>query len=139
MGNSMNLHQYPVIMLAAGKGTRFYDKERNGNKTLHKINQSYPIFDVILDRLIMADVKNIVVITGFQSEKVQNHIERIRKKVHLKDIEVYGIVADKDYEKGPIYTLLTLKHKEHFLTQDLLTVIPSDTIFNNEIIKEIFS
>lgn len=60
-----------VIILAAGKGTRFNSEAADLPKSMREVH-GRPIFELVLDSLNFIDKKDIYVIVKFKKEKIMN-------------------------------------------------------------------
>lgn len=155
----MHLFECPAVILAAGTGTRMQEVEDIKNKTLLPIIQEFTIFDILIFKLIKANVKNIYVVVGYNADNLIRYIKQkqyLRKDLfvnHLKmakEVKITPITAQPEFIEGPIFTLLSLKIKDKNalipeIIKDLpskprfFTIIPSDTIFNSEILEKIMN
>lgn len=153
----MQVKDYPVVILAAGKGKRLGNQFGELNKTLLPLFNEHTILDLLLFQIISQGVSQVKIITGYKSGNLSSYIKSLKENFKHKrflasisqlflscDIGFYK--ARKDYIKGPLYTLLTLnklfpKSSDVQIKSDkfYFTVIPSDTIFYGGIIKQIFS
>lgn len=155
----MHLYEYPAVILAAGMGTRIQEIGEIKNKTLLPIIQEFTIFDVLIFKLIKANVRKIYVIVGYNANNLILYIKQkqyLRKNLfinHLKianQVNIIPIAARPEFIEGPIFTLLSLKDKSknELITEiikDLpdkphfFTIFPSDTIFNSELLDMIMN
>ena len=82
-----------AIIFAAGKGTRL-QKILNGEpKPLLKINRK-SLIEILVDNLKSLKIKNIVILTGFNSKKIKDKIKKDAKYTYYPN-----------YKKQIIYTL----------------------------------
>mgnify|MGYP001604455015 CR=1 FL=1 len=70
-----------AIILAAGKGSRLLDITNSTPKSLLPLKDNYTILDYNIDMLYSLGIKTIKIVTGFQSWKIEKHIEN-------KDIQI---------------------------------------------------
>jgi NDP-sugar pyrophosphorylase family protein len=129
----MHIKDLPVVMLAAGLSKRFNPEHRIGPKSLLPIDSHLTIFDAILNNLINCGIYEVSIILGYQSHSFKQYIQ---EKYLSKKIQIKPILANNNFIKGPIFTLLTLLDQTSF---EKFIVIPSDTIFHPVILKQIFS
>jgi HAD superfamily hydrolase (TIGR01450 family) len=74
--------QYTGIILAAGSGSRISNKF-NQPKCLIKINQK-TILDYQIESFIFAGIKEVIIVTGYKSEKIKDHVKKFRSKIKIK-------------------------------------------------------
>ena len=127
------------IVLSAGKGTRIANKYPSVPKTLIKVKSldDKTILELILEILIKSDkINQYWVVIGYQGNKIItyltqfiSHNQELRNKVKV-------INAIEDYEKGPLYSLLSVLSSKWISPNQFFLIIPGDTIFENEIIME---
>lgn len=172
MVEKMKISEIPVIILAAGKGTRLGSKFDGKNKLLLPFNEDYTLLDLLLYSLISFDVKSIIIIGGYRFGILKNYIRDLKQ--NFKGKKIFADISDKfaqcdinvirardDYEKGPLYTLLTINKfifekkfnsiirdeklsSNHFTSNHLrqskyFTIIPSDTVFSKELLQNILN
>jgi hypothetical protein len=153
----MQVKDYPVVILAAGKGKRLGDQFGGLNKTLLPLFDEHTILDLLLFKIISQGVSQVKIIAGYKSGNLLSYIkslkENFKNKQFLASISQLFLSCDiafykarMDYIKGPLYTLLTLNQLPPMNSHDQLkteetyfTVIPSDTIFSGGILKQILS
>lgn len=70
-----------AIILAAGKGSRLLNLTDSTPKSLLTLYTDYTILDYNIDMLYSLGIKTIKIVTGFQSWKIEKHIEN-------KDIQI---------------------------------------------------
>ena len=153
----MQIKDYPVVILAAGKGRRFGNQFGGLNKTLLPLFDEHTILDILLFKIISEGVSHVKIIAGYKSGNLIAYIKSLKENLKNKrllagisqlfltcDIKIYK--ARMNYKKGPLYTLLTLNqlppmnsHVQLKTEETYFTVIPSDTIFSGGILKKILS
>lgn len=168
----MKISEIPVVILAAGKGTRLGSEFDGKNKTLLPFNENYTLLDLLLYQLISFGVKSIIIIGGYRFEILKNYI--INLKQNFREKKIFEEISEKfiqcnleiikardDYEKGPLYTLLSIskyisKQKkdsniqiqspmsdrftsDRLYQSKIFTIIPSDTVFSNELLQKIIN
>ena len=72
------------IILAAGSGYRI-SESFNQPKCLIKINKK-EILDYQIESFIFAGIKEIIIVTGFKSSKIIEHIKKFRSKIKIKTV-----------------------------------------------------
>jgi choline kinase len=113
------------IILAAGMATRLKPLTNDKPKTLIEIKNK-PIIKYIIDNLLFYNIKKILIVTGFQEEKIKNYIK------NNYDSKKFVFITNKDYKKtNNAYSLLLT---ENFVNNDFI-LLDSDIIFEKEIIK----
>ena len=70
------------IILAAGSGHRI-SNSFNQPKCLIKINEK-EILDYQIESFIFAGIKEIIIVTGFKSWKINEHIKKFRSKIKIR-------------------------------------------------------
>ncbi|TFG19504.1 MAG: hypothetical protein EU530_05980 [Promethearchaeota archaeon] len=126
-----------VVMLAAGMSTRFNPEHRKTHKSLLQIDLDNRIFDLILNSLIYNAVSHINILLGYKANEFEEYLHT-EKHLNIKNIHLNSILANKDYVKGPAFTLLSLIPELEESTKNFV-VIPSDTIFHPSILNQIFT
>ncbi|MFX0018003.1 MAG: NTP transferase domain-containing protein [Promethearchaeota archaeon] len=131
-----------AIILCAGKGTRYGKFTRKIPKPLIKIKalNNITILHHLIRDLDNLKVFKIAVVTGYLSERIQASLEiLIKEHWNLKN-KLIIVNSGEDYKRGPIFSLLSiLKNKNIYKKDNVFIVFPGDTIFNIELLKEIFS
>ncbi|MCP4761205.1 MAG: NTP transferase domain-containing protein, partial [archaeon] len=156
----MKIIDFPVVILAAGLGKRFGGSFNGLNKTLLHIDDEHTILDNILYNIIDVGVTKIIIITGYNSDKIIEYCENLKISYQNKPIlnkiskkflntKIEVIKARDDYKKGPLYTFLTInryifegsKKIDNILSEehDFFVVIPADTILNRKILEKILN
>ena len=116
-----------AIILAAGMGSRLGVINENKPKGFLRIG-SLPIIHESINKLKKAEIKNIVIVTGYQSQLYDAYIEE-----NFQDIK---IVKNLDYEHTS--TLYSLSKIRTFLKDDFL-LLESDLIYDFSAISELLS
>ncbi|TXT67140.1 MAG: putative D-glycero-alpha-D-manno-heptose 1-phosphate guanylyltransferase [Promethearchaeota archaeon] len=121
-----------VILLCAGKGTRFGDITQRVPKPLIKVKKltNKPILYYIIYFLVKAQFKSIKIVTGHLSEKIEAYITSLRQKEWLQEIELELINSKDQYKRGPLYSFLSLQeNRVFFRRRTLYIILPGDTLF----------
>lgn len=135
------LQNVRVIILCAGEGTRI-------NNIVNDIPKSMIRFEIIDNRTILEDlihklidlkIDSIVIITGHLSDKIENHIRFLKKRIKTFKDKLYLINTGTDYKLGPLYSFLTFtKRKDLYESSKIYITIPGDTIFEDELLEIIY-
>jgi choline kinase len=101
-----------ALLLIAGRGTRLGKYTENSPKTLLKVGNK-PILFHIMDRLIANGLRDIVVVVGFQKEKIIDALKKeypginftfVENAIYEKSNTLYSMFLAKDYVKeGFVY------------------------------------
>jgi len=134
-----NSKDISVILLCAGKGTRFGEITSSRPKALLKID---PLDQVLLEHTIhqleQFNIKKIGIVTGHLSEQIRTYIPKITKDDEALRQKIVIIDSNDQYQKGPLYSFLSITHTEDFyIPNRFYLAIPGDTFFETEILKNI--
>lgn len=116
-----------ALLLVAGRGTRLGKYTENSPKTLLKIGDK-PILFHIIDRLIINGIKDMVVVVGFQKEKIIDALRNGYPNINFLFVE------NNIYEKSN--TLYSMFLAKKYLDDEFIYV-HGDLIFNKDIIKNL--
>ena len=114
-----------AIILCGGKGERLRPLTNKTPKPMIKI-KGKAILDYIIEYIFNYGIKKIIVATGYQSKKIENHIN---KKYAKYDI----LISDS----GSVDIIERIKNVSHLIKEDFI-LIYGDTLSNvniDEIIK----
>lgn len=119
--------QYNALILAAGSGKRISEKF-NYPKCLIKINTK-SIIESQIESYIHANIKNIFIVTGYQSNKIIKAISKYKKKANIK------LIHNKIYYKtNNMYSAFLaskyLKNKKFILSN-------GDVVIDKKIVKKL--
>ncbi|MGB9892939.1 MAG: NTP transferase domain-containing protein [Candidatus Saccharicenans sp.] len=112
-----------ALILAAGQGTRLSSICQV--KPLLPVCQK-PLIDWVLGALVKVGVSEVVVVTGYEGQKVQ---EYLKNQDHLKEIKL-NFVHNEEWQKE---NGLSVYKARHFLTEPFFLLM-SDHIFDSEIL-----
>ncbi|MFX0025222.1 MAG: NTP transferase domain-containing protein [Candidatus Hermodarchaeota archaeon] len=130
------------IILCAGKGIRYGKITQKIPKPLIEINapNNITILHHLIRNLDILSVSKIAVVTGYLSEKIEAYLYKlIKKHRNLKD-KLLTVHSGENYKKGPLFSLLSIiENKNIYKKGKILIVFPGDTIFDIELLKEVFS
>ena len=130
------------IILCAGRGTRYSKVTRKIPKPLIKINalNNITILHHLIRDLTILRVSKIAVVTGYLSKKIETFLDKLIKEHRDLTNKLLLVHSSEDYKKGPMFSLLSvMKNKTIYKKDNVFIVFPGDTIFNIELLKEIFS
>ncbi len=118
-----------ALLLTAGKGIRLKGYTENTPKSLLEVGGK-PILLHIVDRILNNNIKDFVVIVGFQKEKIINLLKTKYPDIHFKFIE--SLIYEKS---NTLYSMYLAKDeiKEDFV------YFHGDIIFNKNILKELLN
>ena len=117
-----------AIILAAGMGKRLGDLTRNNTKCMVKVN-GVPLIDRTLTQLSRLDLSRVILVIGYEGEKLRAHVGESYKGLKITYIE--NPVYDKT---NNIYSL-SLAKKE--LQEDDTLLIESDLIFEGQLLDKL--
>jgi len=116
-----------ALLLLAGSGNRLGGYTEKTPKTLLKVGGK-PILQHLVDRIIANNIKNFVVVVGFQKEKIINFLKDTYPNINFKTVE------NKNYQKTNTLYSMWLARDE--LKDDFL-YFHGDFIINKNIIKKL--
>lgn len=117
-----------AIILAAGMGKRLKDLTADNTKCMIKVN-GIRLIDRTLAELDTLDLNRIVIVVGYQGEKLKQHIASLDIAVPIEFVE------NPDYDKtNNIYSLFLAKD---YLTTDDTLLLESDIIFESGILQSL--
>ena len=131
----------PVI-LCAGKGTRLGKLTQKVPKPLIRLKSlnNNSILSYLIKNLINLQVNTIVLITGHLNEKIEAFVNSLINDNQKFQGKLTLIHSGNDYEKGPLYSLLSIiQNKKIFREGNIYVILPGDTIFERALLKEAFS
>ena len=116
-----------AIILAAGMGKRLGKLTRNNTKCMVCVNGT-PIIDRMLGQLTRLNLKRIVIVTGYEGQKLRDHIGH--RYDHCLKIEY---VDNPIYDRtNNIYSLMLAKDK---LQEDDTLLIESDLVVDDTLFR----
>ena len=119
-----------ALILVAGRGTRISKHTENTPKTLLKVGGK-PILQHIVDRVLANNVKDFVIIIGYQKEKIIEFLKTTYPEVNFKFIE------NEVYLKtNTLYSMWLAK--DELMNHDFI-YLHGDLIFNKNIIKNLLN
>ncbi len=116
-----------AIVLAAGMGKRLGDLTKQNTKCMVEVN-GVKLIDRMIGQLAQFNLSRIIIVVGFQGEKLIRHIgDRYTKQVQIEFIE--NPIYDKT---NNIYSLALAKEK---MCEDDTLLLESDLIFETNILE----
>lgn len=111
-----------ALILAAGMGKRLGEYTKNNTKCMVPVN-GVPLIDRVLRQLSSLSLKRIVIVVGYEGEKLMNYLSDRKESLHIE------FVINPVYDKtNNIYSLALAKEK---LMEDDTLLIESDLIFQD--------
>jgi len=129
-----------AFILCAGEGTRIQEYHKDSPKPLLglKAENNRSILELLLTRLFQQGVPKIIIAKGYQKEKIEEFIVQFRRNNGLSSDQLTAIYAGL-WKLGPLFSFLSvLEDKSVILKNKHLLIIPGDTIFEVEILRQIF-
>ncbi len=114
------------LILAAGMGKRLKDLTQNNTKCMVKVN-GVTLIERMLRQLDNLDLSRIVIVVGYEGQKLINYIETLDIKTPILFID--NPIYDKT---NNIYSLSLAKQQ---MTEDDTILLESDLIFEDSILK----
>ena len=119
-----------AIILAAGMGKRLKELTNNNTKCMVKVN-GVTMIDRMLHQIEKTKVKKIVIVVGYEGEKLKNYISTLDIKVPIEYVD--NPIYDKT---NNIYSLALAKD---YLCEDDTLLFESDIIFEDAVIEELLN
>lgn len=117
-----------AVILAAGTATRLRPLTNDTPKCLLKVGDK-PILEIIINNLLLNNIFNIVLVTGFEEQKIRDYISK-----HFPNIKVTYIFNDVYDSTNNIYSFWLAKDS---LLGDDIILLDSDIIFDHKIINRL--
>ncbi len=117
-----------AVILAAGKGERLSNTDEFVAKPLIKIFNISLIERSIKNLINNLNIKKVYIVTGFNHEKINNHLLKLKNKLSL-NVEV---VFARDWEKGNGASFLAILDK---ISNQRFYLLMADHLFDNEFYK----
>lgn len=117
-----------AIILAAGMGKRLGELTKNNTKCMVEVN-GVMLIDRVLIQLSKLDLKKVVIVIGYEGDKLKEHIDGLELSVKIE------YVVNPIYDKtNNIYSLFLAKH---FLIEDDTLLLESDLIFEDSVLAKL--
>jgi len=120
-----------LVIGAAGRGTRFKELTRDLPKHLLPIN-GQPFLKYILDNAISAGFSEIIIIVGYQAEKIQEFIAQQQFSVPIKLVDQIEKLGSEKYG-----TACLVECVQDIIGQENFTLMHGDTLFSATDLKQI--
>lgn len=117
-----------AIILAAGMGKRLGELTKNNTKCMIQVNGT-TLIERMLHQLECQDLERIIMVIGYQSQKLKDYIATLNIKTPIIYIE--NLVFD---QTNNIYSLYLAKN--YLLEQDTI-LLESDLIFENAVLEKL--
>lgn len=117
-----------AIILAAGMGKRLKELTQNNTKCMVKVN-GVSLIDRMLHQIERQNVQRIVIVVGYEAEKLRSYISTLQ--IHVPVIYVENKIYDKT---NNIYSLSLASE---YLCQDDTLLFESDIIFEDSVLDEL--
>ena len=117
-----------AIILAAGMGSRLGKYTKENTKCMLEVNGS-TLIEQALDKLDSVGITKLVLVVGYKSENLMQHVENKYKNVEIEYVEnpIYDTTNN-------IYSLYLAKDK---LAEDDTILLESDLIFEESILQKL--
>lgn len=136
------LEKITSVILCAGEGVRLKEITSKIPKPLILINalDNKPILRHTIDLLIKVGVNRIAIVKGYLGNKIDDFIDKLKQeRADLKE-KLVVVDASDQYKLGPLYSFLSItKTNNLFHRNYIYLILPGDTIFEYELLNEIFS
>ena len=137
------LEKITPVILCAGEGVRMHQHSASKiPKPLILINalDNKPILHHTIDLLLGVGVNRIAIVKGYLGNKIDDFIDKLKQeRADLKE-KLVGVDALDQYKLGPLYSFLSItKTNNLFRRNYIYLILPGDTIFEYELLNEIFS
>lgn len=120
-----------AVILAAGMGRRLGELTQNNTKCMIQVN-GVTLIDRLLNQLSsITSLKRVIIVIGYNGEKLKKHIEKSRNNLNIEYIE------NPIYDKTNNIYSLSLAKKE--LKKDDTLLLESDLIFEDSILTTIIN
>ncbi|MFX0103910.1 MAG: sugar phosphate nucleotidyltransferase [Candidatus Hodarchaeota archaeon] len=129
-----------VIILCAGEGTRLKRITKTIPKPLIKIESvtNNTILNHIINGLTNLEINQIAIVIGYLGDIIRKYISLLIKNNSSLQDKLIIVNAENQYKLGPLYSFLSItKNKSFFKPNNYYILIPGDTIFDINILKEI--
>jgi NDP-sugar pyrophosphorylase family protein len=148
MGNELSLlkndfkEKLFFVILCAGEGVRLKEITKYTPKPLIKIERfnNISILNHTIYNLINLEITQIAIVIGYLGDKIREYISTQFKNNRSLQDKLIIIDTENQYKLGPLYSFLSItKNKYLFNPTNYYILIPGDTFFDLNIIKEILS
>lgn len=124
-----------AIVLAAGRGTRLKERTEEKPKPMIKVN-TVPIIDNLIDGLIQAGLKNIVVVVGYMKDQLIDNLSKfkgvnmifVENPDYLTTNNIYSLWLAKEYMNEGFFLFEADVFCEKKLIGDLFNALHDNVI-----------
>lgn len=117
---------HTIVILAAGKGTRMLELSRDIPKHLIAVKNK-PFLYYSLINIKQAGFNNIILVVGYQKEKMFNFAEEYKKEFSLTLVDQFDIVGHDKYGTAcPVAAVESIMRSDNFM------VINGDDLYSAE-------
>ena len=106
INNSNN--KLKAVLLCGGKGERLYPLTDKTPKPLVKINDK-PILSYIIDHLEKYNIMDLIVLTGYKSNKIESYLREANRKPNIQIID-----------SGEVDIIKRIQDALHFIDDDFM-------------------
>ncbi|MBD3193933.1 MAG: NTP transferase domain-containing protein [Candidatus Lokiarchaeota archaeon] len=128
------------VLLCAGKGLRLGKLTQSTPKPLLRI-ENLPFQSTLnysIHKLLKYGVDDLIIITGYLGDKIDDYVSSNVRSSFSEDLTINVIDSEGEYQKGPLYSLLSIKKHSKLLNENsILLIIPGDTIFQESLFQVI--
>ncbi len=126
-----------VVILAAGLGSRMESYRKDLPKCIIPLNDNNDTtLSILISSLKSSNITDILIIGGYKFQKLKNYIQtQFNSQIHSKNLNIKLIDSRPLNKKGSLFSLLS--GMKFFEKEDMITVLPADTIFHPNLIKGI--
>lgn len=119
-----------AIILAAGMGRRLRELTKDVAKCMVKVN-GVPLIERMLRQLDALSLSRIVIVTGYQGEKLEQFVQSLSIRTEL--------VLIRNTEYAGTNNIYSLSLTQEYLLQEDTLLLESDSIFEEAVLKKILS
>jgi len=130
-----------AIILCAGEGIRLKKITKKIPKPLIKLKglNNISILEHTINILINLGTFRIAIVKGHLGSKIDEVISSIKNKSSILKKKLVIVDSGNQYKLGPLYSFLSItKRKNLFRKKSIYMVIPGDTIFQFNLLNQIF-
>jgi len=114
-----------VVVAAAGRGSRMLHLTNNKPKQIINV-QKRPFLDYLLDNILKAGYKEIILIVGYKGERIKEYIKKRREaKKSIRVINQYEVLGEGEYG-----TLCPLKCVKDIIGRENFLMVCGDNLYS---------
>ncbi|MHA1254611.1 MAG: sugar phosphate nucleotidyltransferase [Promethearchaeota archaeon] len=140
--NKEFLEKIIPVILCAGEGVRLKEITSKIPKPLILINalDNKPTLRHTIDLLLRVGVNRIAIVKGYLGNKIDDFIDKLKQERADFKEKLVEVDAMDQYKLGHLYSFLSItKTINLFRRNYIYLILPGDTIFEYELLNEIFS